>query len=123
MFDFLFKKRSPRMSIRPIDNSYHVTGQISPEAVAQLKTAGYTTIVCMRPDNEGFGQPAFSAIKAEADQHGIAAHYLPVTPGSQPLHQAGELKKILKSTTGPVLAYCASGNRASVVYQLSQQVG
>jgi protein tyrosine phosphatase (PTP) superfamily phosphohydrolase (DUF442 family) len=51
MFDFLFKKRSPRMSIRQIDNSYHVAGQISPDAVAAIKEAGYKAIICMRPED------------------------------------------------------------------------
>lgn len=111
------------MSARPIDNSYHVTGQISPESVASIKDAGYSMIICMRPDNEGFGQPAFAEIKAQADAAGIPAHYLPVVPGSQPMPQAAELKKLLKGTSGPVLAYCASGNRCAMVYQLSQQVG
>lgn len=110
------------MSARPIDNSYHVAGQISTDSIPAIRDAGYKVIVCMRPDNEGFGQPPFSAIKAEAEACGIAAHYLPVSPGSQPLKQASELKKILKGTEGPVLAYCASGNRATIVYQLSKQV-
>lgn len=109
------------MSIRQIDASYHVTGQIAPEQVAQIKDAGYGMIICMRPDNEGMGQPAFAAIKAEADKLGLAAHYLPVTPGSMPLDHARTLKALLKSSTQPVLAYCASGNRAGMLYQMSQQ--
>jgi uncharacterized protein (TIGR01244 family) len=124
MFAFLFKKKGPKtMSIRPIDHSYHVTGQISPESLAHLKQEGYAAIVCLRPDNEGPGQPLFAAIKSAADAVGIPAYYLPVTPGSQPFAQATELKKILKATNGPILAYCASGNRASVAYQLAQQIG
>lgn len=109
------------MSIRPVDNNYHVCGQIAPENVAEIKAAGYGVIVCMRPDNEGFGQPPFSAIKAEADKAGLESHYIPVTPGSMPMEQAQKLKAVLKGAKGKVLAYCASGNRANMVYQLAQQ--
>ncbi len=109
------------MSVRQVDKNYHVAGQISPAHVSEFKNAGYTAIVCMRPDNEGFGQPTFAEIKAEADKCGLECHYLPVTPGSMPLNHAASLKKILKSTTGPVLGYCASGNRATVLYKMAQQ--
>ena len=118
---FSFFKRKNHMSIRQIDRNYHVTGQIAPAHVEEIKNAGYGMIICMRPDNEGMGQPPFADIKAEADRLGLAAHYLPVTPGSMPLQHAQTLKSLLKGSALPVLAYCASGNRAGMLYQMSQQ--
>jgi sulfide:quinone oxidoreductase len=123
MFDFMFGKKKATMSVRQIDSQYHVSGQITPETVAAIKKAGYTAIVCMRPDNEGYSQPSFADIKIEADAHDIAAHYLPVSGTQMPIQQATQLKQILRVTPGPVLAYCASGGRASMVYQLSKQIG
>ena len=111
------------MQARPIDASFHVTGQIRPDTVSSIKEAGYAAIICMRPDNEGFNQPAFAEIKARAEAEGLAAYYLPVTPGSQPFKEASELKALLKQTDGPILAYCASGNRCGMLYQLAQQAG
>lgn len=109
------------MSIRQVDNTYHVCAQIKPADVTEIKSAGYKLILCMRPDNEGMGQPDFAEIKQEAEKHGLEAHYLPVSPGSMPHEHASSLRKILKSTTGPVLAYCASGNRSTMLYQMSKQ--
>ncbi len=42
------------MSIRSIDPSFHVTGQISPSQLNEIAGLGFKTVICMRPDNEGF---------------------------------------------------------------------
>lgn len=109
------------MTIRPINPSYHVTGQIKPADLAGLAAKGYVTVICMRPDGEGWGQPSFAAIQQAGAACGLACHYLPVMPGAMPLDQARQLRAILDGTEGPVLAYCASGNRATVVHQMALQ--
>jgi uncharacterized protein (TIGR01244 family) len=111
------------MSIRSIDNTFSVTGQIKQADIPAIADAGYVAIVCMRPDREGFFQPAFDEIRAAAEARNLAAHYLPVIPGSMPVDAAKQLKQILRETEGPILAYCASGNRCTMVYQMAQQAG
>ena len=44
------------MDIRPIDDFYAVSEQITPEDVAEIKAAGFRSIVCHRPDDEEAGQ-------------------------------------------------------------------
>lgn len=109
------------MAIRQVDSTFHVCGQITPADIPQIKSAGYKMILCMRPDNEGMGQPSFAEIKREAEKEGLEAHYLPVSGGQVPIEHAKSLRKILKDTSGPVLAYCASGNRSIMLYQMSKQ--
>lgn len=109
------------MSIRPVDNSYHVSSQISPKEIGEIAKAGYAAIVCMRPDGEGFFQPAFAEVEKAAKAAGLSAHYLPVGGGTVPMDQAKQLRAILRQAEGPVLAYCASGARCVMVYQLAQQ--
>lgn len=109
------------MHIRPVDNGYHVSGQISPKDMGKIAEAGYAALVCMRPDGEGFFQPAFAAVEKAARAAGVAAHYLPVGGGAPPLEQARQLRAILRQAEGPVLAYCASGGRCVMLYQLAQQ--
>jgi uncharacterized protein (TIGR01244 family) len=109
------------MSLRQIDNSYFVAGQISPEHIAQLKEMGFSAVACMRPDGEGWGQPNFAEIQAAAKAAGLNAIYLPMSPGSMPMEHASKLKALLKGEKGKVLGYCASGNRATVLYQLARQ--
>lgn len=111
------------MHIRPIDNGYHVCGQISPKDAAGIAQAGYTAIICMRPDGEGFFQPAFAEVEKAARAAGLTAHYLPVRSGTMPMDGAKQLRTILRQAEGPVLAYCASGGRCVALYQLAQQAG
>ena len=110
------------MSIRPIDPSFHVTGQIAPAQIKDIASLGYKIVICMRPDKEGFFQPAFSEMAEAAKAAGIEAFYIPVTPGAMTAEQAKELKKILSSRIGPTLAYCASGNRCISAYEMSKRV-
>lgn len=111
------------MQIRPITETFHVSGQLAPTDIAQLAASGYSLVICMRPDGEGWGQPDFSTIEDAAEAVGLKTHYLPVIPGSVPLEQAATLKGLLKQTEGPVLAFCASGARCAGVYQMAHQIG
>lgn len=110
------------MSIRPVDPSFHVTGQIAPSHLKELAGLGYKTVICMRPDQEGFFQPTFSDVAEAAGQAGIEAFYIPVKPGAMTEQQAVELKNILREREGPTLAYCASGNRCVAAYEMSKRV-
>lgn len=116
-------KRMKVLHIRPVTQSYHVCGQLKPTDMAEIAKAGYAAVICMRPDGEGWGQPKFDAIAAAAKASNVAVHYLPVSPGSVPMEQAGRLNALLKETTGPILAFCASGARATGLYQMAQQIG
>lgn len=115
----LFQKGS-KASMRQIDSNYFVSGQISADHVAALKEAGFSAICCLRPDGEGFGQPTFAEVDAAAKAAGLHAYYLPVSPGSMPMQQASQLKQILREEEGKILGYCASGNRATMLYQLAK---
>jgi uncharacterized protein (TIGR01244 family) len=110
------------MSIRSIDPSFHVAGQIHPSHLQEIADLGFKTVICMRPDREGFRQPSFEEIAQAAQQAGIEAHYLPVVPGAFSFDQARQLKDVLKVQSGPVLAYCASGQRCAAAYEMSKRV-
>lgn len=107
------------MSIRKIDSRLHVTGQLLPEQMKQVAELGYKTIICMRPDREGPGQPDFAAIEKAAVSCGLTIHHIPVVPGRVNLDQAQQLKAVLNQEAGPVLAFCASGQRCAALYNLT----
>ncbi|MHA7969680.1 protein tyrosine phosphatase family protein [Rhizobium sp. CAU 1783] len=111
------------MNIRPLTRTYHVTGQLKPGDLQQVAEAGYSTVICMRPDGEGWGQPKFSAIEEAATAAKLKAYYLPVGGAAVPMEQAQKLHALLKETEGPILAFCASGNRCAGLYQMAQQIG
>jgi sulfide:quinone oxidoreductase len=108
------------MSIRTIDPNFHVTGQIKPAEMQEIAKLGYKTVICMRPDKESLNQPAFVELQAAAKAAGIEAHYIPVVPGAITPAQIGELKQMLSEKPGPILAYCASGNRCASAYEMTK---
>ena len=108
------------MSIRTIEPNFHVTGQITAAQMPEVAKLGYKTVVCMRPDKESFNQPAFAEIEAAAKAAGVEAYYIPVVPGAITPLQVSELKKVLREKAGPVLAYCASGNRCASAFEMTK---
>lgn len=109
----------PMPDINPLSEHYHVCGQIQPSDVADIASAGYTTLVCMRPDDEMPGQPRRAEIETEAQVHGLAFHFIPARSGAVTPEQAMELREILARSAGPVLAYCASGNRCTLAWRMA----
>ena len=109
------------MTIRTIDSNFHVTGQIDPQQVFDIAQLGYKTVICMRPDHEGFNQPVFTDMAKAAEDAGLDAFYLPVVPGKMTAAQVTELKVILSRSAGPILAYCASGNRCAAAYEMARR--
>lgn len=109
------------MRIRSVDPAFHVTGQIKPAQLPEIAALGFKTVICMRPDREGFFQPSFEDVAQAAKQAGMDAHYLPVIPGHFSDDQARQLKDLLASQPGPVLAYCASGMRCAAAYDMAKR--
>ena len=68
------------MDLRPITESYSVTGQISVEDLTAIKAAGFKSIVCHRPDGEAADQPSFASIRQAAAGLGIEMRHIPVGP-------------------------------------------
>ncbi len=110
------------MSIHKISEDYSVTGQISPEHLAQIAQMGFKSVICNRPDGEGMMQPAFNDIAAAATAVGIKAEYMPVIPGPPNMGDAVNLQAKLETLEAPVLAYCASGARAANLWNLCEQI-
>lgn len=109
-------------AITPLTAHYHVSPQVDPREVAAIAAAGYTTLVCMRPDGEMFGQPDWALVEAEAKKHGLQTHFIPARSGAVTPAQAAQLKQVLAQAPGKVLAYCASGNRCAMAFQMAQQL-
>lgn len=108
------------MDIRPLTPAYAVAPQIEPADLARIRAAGYTRVICNRPDAEN--PPALqNAAMAEAARNaGLAYVYNPIFPGALSDDNIRIQRESLAATDGPVLAYCASGNRSSIVWALSR---
>lgn len=108
------------MKIRPLSAHFAVSPQIRPADVAMAAAQGYTAIINNRPDGEGWGQPKSTDIEAEAKAHGLAYAHIPVNLRGLAPEQVGQMAEVQEAATGPVLAFCNTGTRSSILWALSQ---
>ena len=107
------------MQANRITEKYSASGQIEPSDVDQIKAAGFTAIICNRPDGETMGQPKMADVAAAAEAAGLAFHANPMAGGTLPGEIIEKQGEILRSADAPVLAYCASGRRSTALWMLS----
>jgi len=108
------------MDIRPITQTYAVSPQISPQDCKAIADAGFTTVICNRPDVEIPGDLSAAVIEAAATAAGLAFVCIPITHQTLNADNVTAQRTAIDSATGPVLAYCASGTRSSIIWSLGQ---
>ena len=108
------------MQIKPLTDDLAVSEQIAPEDIPAIKAAGYRAILCNRPDAEGAGQPEFDAIARAARAEGLEVHHQPVISGMMSGQDVSDFAAALASLPAPVLAYCRSGTRCTMLWAASQ---
>jgi len=107
------------MDIRQITDSYAVAPQIDPEDMAALKAAGFARIINNRPDGEIPPSHQTAAMQAAAEAAGLEFIVNPVIGGAITMDNVAAQGDAI-ADGARVLAYCASGNRSSIVWALSQ---
>lgn len=108
------------MHINKISSNYSVAPQVATTDVAIIATAGFRSVICNRPDQENPESCQIAAIKAEVMAAGLKFEdnvFDPSTFGPEKIQRQTEL---LKQLPGPILAYCASGARCSVIWAFAQ---
>lgn len=110
------------MNLQQVTENYFVAGQITPEDIHWLKEQGFKVIVNNRPDGEAEGQPAGDAIREAAEAAGMTYHYLPVSPNQLQAQTALALNEILSAESAPVLGFCRTGNRSTLVWKLGTEL-
>lgn len=108
------------MDIRPITETYAVAPQIALEDLAAIKAAGYATVICNRPDHEIPPEIHAEEMRRAAVAEGLRFVANPVIGGALTLDNVTAQAEAIAASEGPVLAYCASGNRSTIVWALSQ---
>ena len=107
------------MHINQLSENYFVAPQILVENVDTILNAGFKSVICNRPDQENPMPCQIVAIKAAVLAAGLEFAenvFDSYSFGSDTIKRQTELLKQLPS---PVLAYCASGNRCSVIWAFS----
>jgi len=108
------------MDIRQITPRYFVAPQIEPGDMESLRAQGITRILCNRPDAEVPPGLQADALEAAATAAGLSFVYLPITHQNMTPPNVAEQVRHAQDATGPVLAYCASGTRSTVMWCLAQ---
>jgi uncharacterized protein (TIGR01244 family) len=108
------------MDIRPLTPHYAVSPQISPEDLPLIAEAGFSAVICNRPDAENPPEWHAAAMAEAAQAAGLQFHNLPLTHQTMTPENAARQRDLIDAATGPVLAYCASGTRSSVIWSLGQ---
>ncbi|SDG92612.1 bifunctional protein tyrosine phosphatase family protein/NAD(P)/FAD-dependent oxidoreductase [Nitrosomonas sp. Nm132] len=105
-----------------LNEKLSVTSQISVDDLAEIAAAGYQSVICNRPDQEGGEtQPTSTQLEQAARSLGINFVYLPVEIGAVSVEKSEAFNKLLAELPGPVLAFCKTGSRPQALYQLAGQ--
>lgn len=106
------------MDIRALTPTYAVSPQIDPADLPAIKAAGFTTVIDNRPDGEIPEALRADRMRRAAEALGLTFVPNPVTPGQFTDQVIETQRQAVATATGPVFAYCASGNRSSCVWAL-----
>lgn len=108
------------MDIRPLSPTYAVSPQIDPEDCAAIADAGFGCIICNRPDAEIPPSHQTDVMADAAKAAGLAFHVLPITHQSLTPENVQKQAELIGEADAPVLAYCASGTRSTIIWALGQ---
>ncbi len=111
------------MQMRKLTDRVSVSPQITPADIGAIRDAGFGTIICNRPDGEKDDQPPSAAITEAAAAAGLDFVVNPVVPGQATDANIDAQAAALAASESPVFAYCASGNRSTILWALANVDG
>ena len=104
---------------RQLDDKVLISGQITPDEVAEFAAQGVTMIVNNRPDGEDPGQPTGAEIEEAAQAAGLGYRSIPIIRGIGPA-DAEAMQDAIRATEGRMLAFCRSGTRSALAWALAK---
>jgi uncharacterized protein (TIGR01244 family) len=105
---------------RQLTDRVMASPQITLDQVAEAAAAGVGLIVNNRPEDESDDQTPGAEIEAAARAAGMDYVAIPVTHAGFSESQVKAMAAALASTEKPVLAYCRSGTRSTLLWALAE---
>lgn len=105
---------------RKLADGIYASPQIGLAEVAEAARLGIALIINNRPEDESPDQVPGPEIEAAARAAGIAYLAIPVTHAGFSEWQVTAMADALAQASGPVLAYCRSGTRSTLLWSLAQ---
>ncbi len=94
--------------------------QIGPSDVAAAKALGMRLIVNNRPEGEAEDQTPGGEVEAAARAAGIDYLAIPIGHSGFSAPQIDAMAQALEKAGGPVLGYCRSGTRSTLLWALAR---
>jgi uncharacterized protein (TIGR01244 family) len=105
---------------RRLSETVFASPQIGIDEVRQAHAMGIRSIINNRPEGESDDQTAGEEIAASAAALGMAYHAIPVTHAGFSAPQVDAMATAVAEADGPVLAYCRSGTRSTLLWALAE---
>jgi len=105
---------------RKLVEGVYASPQIGLPDIELARAMGVTLIVNNRPEMESPDQTPGAAIAEAARAAGIAYVAIPVTHAGFSEPQVRAMAEALEAATGPILAYCRSGTRSTLLWALAE---
>jgi len=103
-----------------VEPGFSVSPQLVQSDLDEAAAQGFVLIVNNRPEEEESGQPLGTDLAAHAQGLGMDWIDVPVTHAGFSSSQVERLGAALEQADGPVLAYCRSGTRSTMLWALAQ---
>ena len=104
--------------INALNSDFAVAPQLQPGDMAAVAAAGFKSVIINRPDYEaGPDQPTAEQVSTAARAAGLAVEYQPVVSGAMTAQDVERFSELLAQLPKPILAYCRSGTRCTVLYR------
>lgn len=104
---------------RQLTENVMVSPQLALGDVAEAAAAGVAMIVNNRPDGEEPGAPQGADIAAAAAAAGLNYVAIPIGHSGFSEPQVDAMIAALEQAEGPILAYCRSGTRSTLLWALA----
>jgi len=108
------------MKIRPINDEFAVTEQITVTDVDALAAQGVKGLLCNRPDAEAPDQPAYADIEAAARRHGMTVRSVPVVASQISAGDVQAFSSAYAELPRPLVAWCRTGTRSITLWAMDQ---
>jgi len=105
---------------RKLSQAMYASPQIQPDQLDEAKSLGVTLVINNRPDGEAPDEPQGAEIEAAARAAGLDYVAIPISHTGFSEPQVAAMEQALAGTSGPVLAYCRSGTRSTLLWALAQ---
>jgi uncharacterized protein (TIGR01244 family) len=105
---------------RKLSDRVYASPQIGIADIAQAEALGVRLVINNRPEGETDDQTPGAEIEAAARGAGMDYLAIPVTMQSLSEADVASMAQALGEAPGPVLAYCRSGTRSTLLWALAQ---